>query len=122
MLELIFASAFIIILMIFATASLFVTEKVKDLANITTKPASYVVSFVITGLISYGTKILGVGAIFTLLLSLGYVGDIPDIPAEAMSNWIYFIVIHLGSWLVAGGFYDWRKLISKRSSALQLKA
>lgn len=114
MLELIFASAFILIMRIYAEASFFITEKVKNLANISGKLPNYIAAFVLSGIVSYGSKMLGVGAIYTLLVSLGFTGGVPDVPAEALNTWVYFILIHIGSFLVAGGIYDWRQQLSER--------
>lgn len=114
MLELILSAAFILILTIYATASTFLTEKVKDLANVSGKVASYVTAFISSGFIVYLSKIVNVGAIFSILAGLGYTGDIPDVPAEAAAHWWYYIIVHIASFLIAGGIYDWRNLLSKK--------
>lgn len=114
MLELILSAAFVLILTIYAAASTFLTEKIKDIANVSGKAASYVTAFISSGFIVYLSKLIGVSGVFTLLLGLGYEGDIPSIPPEATLHWWYYIIIHIASFSIAGGIYDWRKLLPSK--------
>lgn len=106
-----FAASFIVILTIYAGASLFLTEKLKDIVEPKTLYMKYIIAFCASGILSYGSKLFGSAMIFALLAQYGYVGEIPQIPGEALTTWWYFIVLHVGSFLVAGGIYDWRNKV-----------
>lgn len=104
----IFAAAFLIVAAIFAIVALFLTEKLKDLTNWTTKVGGYVLSFFSTGLLVVLSKALGVNAVFSMLkLIYPNVPVPPDIPPDV--GWAYWGIIGILAWLVAGGIYDWRK-------------
>lgn len=109
MLELIFAGVFIAIVLAFANASLFATQKVVDLIKPTVAWQKYFIAGLVTALVVFVPKLIGVGAVFGILLSVGYAGIVPEIPAAAMSSWLYFIIVWVLSYLVSGGWYDWRK-------------
>jgi len=113
-LTLIFGAVFIAAALVFAGASLFLTEKLKDLMKAKTKAVIYLVAFISSGLIVWVTYFLGSSAVFSILVGIGYTGTAPNIPPEAMGQWVYFLLLHILSFLLAGGIYDWRKLLPNK--------
>lgn len=110
--ELIFAGTFLVLMAIFAGVSLLITEKVKDLIGVGSKVGAYTTSGIISGIVVWGTKFLG-AAKMTFFLKF-IVPEIPDLPTaepppDVGLGWFFWVLIWIGSWLVAGGIYDWRK-------------
>jgi len=116
--DLIFAGAFLVVASFFAGVAVFVTEKLKDLTGWSTKMAGYVLSLLSSAVLVITSKFIGVETmliLLTMLLGSPGAGEPPEIPAGA--EWMYWIFIGILSWLVAGGFYDFRKKTMKKVSA-----
>lgn len=111
--EFILSGAFIALILAYAAASLFLTQKVVDLLNVSTKVLKYIVAALSSGVVVFGAKFLGSTAIASVLVALGYV-DLPP-PEITTDSWFVHIIIWLASFLVSGGIFDWRKKLTDES-------
>lgn len=114
--DLVFLGTFIITASAYSVATLFLTEKVKDLVKKILKVDvgavfGYIIPAVVDFALLAGTKNFGVGFIFTLLIGQGYTGPTPEVPATASS--FYFWALLVVSYGMAGGLFDFLKKLAK---------
>ena len=114
--DLIFTLEFLAIAGSYAAATVFTTEKLKDillkLINLNVKGAlGYILSLLVdVGLIA-GTKNFGASLVFIFLASQGFEGKPPAVPAS-VPGYYYYVLLGL-SYVLAGGWIDYQKRKAK---------
>lgn len=109
--ELFLSGAFIALLLAFSATALFLTQKLVDITHTESKTLKYFLGAASSGVIVFGSKVLGVQTVMSFLVLLGYTGNPPP---DALGSWFSYIIVFIFTFLVSGGIFDWRKLLTKK--------